>query len=162
VGDDRHQHEHLAGGVRVLVAIAPRSYREAVALYIYQKRPLAEVLITPPGELEREVGRFRPHMVVCNETTDNVLGSVHSWVEILFEDSLSANVRVDQLTAPFIVAAPERGSHSERRTLARLLYLQPPTLDPSPRSELPWCGLRASSGDALSSRGLALYGVEIR
>ena len=81
----------------MLVAIAPRSYREAVALYIHQQRPLAEVLIAPPRELEREVGRFRPHMVVCNETTHNVLGSVHSWVEILFEDSLSANVRVDQL-----------------------------------------------------------------
>jgi hypothetical protein len=97
VGDDRHQHEHLADGVRVLVAIAPRSYREAVALYIHQHRPLAEVLIAPPGALEREVGRFKPHMLVCNEATDNVLGSVHSWVEILFEDSLSANVRVDDL-----------------------------------------------------------------
>lgn len=81
----------------MLVAIAPRSYREAVALYIHQHRPPAEVLIAPPGELEREVGRFRPHVIVCNETTDKVLGSVHSWVEILFEDSLSANVKVDEL-----------------------------------------------------------------
>ncbi len=81
----------------MLVAIAPRSYREAVALYIHQHRPPAEILIAPPGELGREVGRFGPHMVVCNETTDNVLGSVHSWVEILFEDSLSANVKVDGL-----------------------------------------------------------------
>ena len=81
----------------MLVAIAPRSYREAVALYIHNHRPLAEVLIAPPGELENEVGRFRPHVVVSNEATEDVRGSVHSWVEILFEDSLSANVRVDGL-----------------------------------------------------------------
>jgi hypothetical protein len=85
------------GGVRVLVAIAPRSYREAVALYIHQHRPLAEVLIAPPAELETEVGRFGPHVVVCNETTEHVLRAVTSWVEILFEDSLDANVKVDDL-----------------------------------------------------------------
>jgi hypothetical protein len=97
VGDDRHRHEHHEGGGRVRVAIAPRSYREAVALYIHQHRPPAEVLIAPPGELEREVGRFRPHVLVCNETTDDVRDSVPSWVEILFEDSLSANMKVDEL-----------------------------------------------------------------
>jgi hypothetical protein len=82
---------------RVLVAIAPRSYREAVALYIHRHRPTAEVLIAPPGDLDREVGRFKPHVAVCNEVTENVRESVASWVEILFEDSMDANVSVDEL-----------------------------------------------------------------
>ena len=98
MGDDYRHHEHFEGGMRVLVAIAPRSYREAVALYIHHRhRSPADVLIAPPEELEREVGRFSPHVVVCNETPRDVLGSVLSWVEILFEDSLSANVKVDDL-----------------------------------------------------------------
>ncbi len=69
MGDDHRHHEHYEGGVRVLVTIAPRSYREAVALYIHQHWPPVEVLIAPPEELDREVGRFRPHVLVCNETT---------------------------------------------------------------------------------------------
>ena len=103
VGDGHRHHEHDEG-VRVLVAIAPRSYREAVALYIHHRhRSPADVLIAPPEELEREVGRFSPHVVVCNETPRDVLGSVLSWVEILFEDSLSANVKVDKLRSQKVV-----------------------------------------------------------
>jgi hypothetical protein len=81
----------------MLVAIAPRSYREAVALYVHQRRPHAEIMIVTPALLEAEVERFRPHVVVCNETIESVRDSVPTCVEILFEDSLGANVSVGEL-----------------------------------------------------------------
>src|SRR3712207_3666850 len=52
---------------------------------------------------------------------------------------LGANLfRADLSTAPFIITAPECGSHSERRIPSRLGHSRLPMLDPSPRSEPPW------------------------
>ena len=81
--------------VRVLVAIAPRSYRESVALYIHRYRPQAEVSIVSPEGLDAEVGRSSPHLVVCNEASEAVLEVAITWVRILFEDSLGAEVSID-------------------------------------------------------------------
>ncbi len=81
--------------MRVLISIAPRSYREAVALTLQQHRPNLEVKITPPEGLDREVGGFEPHLVVCNETTPLVRANVLSYVEILFENGLDARVTVN-------------------------------------------------------------------
>jgi len=79
----------------VLVAIAPRSYRESVALYIHRHRPQAEVSIVSPEGLDAEVGRSSPHLVVCNEASEAVLEVAITWVRILFEDSLGAEVSID-------------------------------------------------------------------
>src|SRR3712207_5468269 len=46
------------------------------------------------------------------------------------------------LTAPFIVAAPECSSHSERRTPTHRGCSRLPKRNPSPRRGAPWCGLR--------------------
>jgi hypothetical protein len=79
----------------VLVAIAPRSYREAVALYLHQHRPQAQVSIVSPEGLDAEVGRSAPHLVVCNEANEAVREVAITWVRTLFEDSLSAEVSID-------------------------------------------------------------------
>jgi hypothetical protein len=79
----------------VLVAIAPRSYREAVALYIHQHRPRAEVSAISPEGLDAEVRRSSPHLVVYNEASEAVCEVAISWARILFEDSLDAEVSID-------------------------------------------------------------------
>ena len=79
----------------MLVAIAPRSYREAVALYIHQHRPQAEVSTISPEGVDAEVRRSSPHLVVCNEASEAVREVAISWVRILFEDSLGAQVSID-------------------------------------------------------------------
>jgi hypothetical protein len=79
---------------RVLVAIAPRSYRESLALSVRVHRPHAEVLLVDPESLEAELEGLSPHLVVCNEATGAVRAAAHSWIEILVHDSLKANVRV--------------------------------------------------------------------
>ena len=85
------------GAVRALVAIAPRYYREAVALYVHRRRPSTEVLIVAPKLLDAQVERFEPHLVVYNEVTESVRVSTPSWAEILFKDGLDANVSGDEL-----------------------------------------------------------------
>ena len=81
--------------VRVLVPIAPLSYREAVALSLIRHRPHLETRIAPPEDLDREVGSFEPHLVVCNEVTQTVRENVPSWVQVLFENGLDAVVSVN-------------------------------------------------------------------
>ncbi len=81
--------------VRVLVTIAPLSYRQTLALSLQSSRPHLEVRIVAPEDLDREVERFEPHLVVCNEASSLVRANVLSWVQILFENSLDALVSVD-------------------------------------------------------------------
>ncbi len=81
--------------VRVLVAIAPRSYREAVALYIHRHRPQAEVSTISPEGVDAEVRRSSPHLVVCNEASEAVREVAITWARILLEDSLGAEVSID-------------------------------------------------------------------
>lgn len=81
--------------MRILVAVKPRVYREVLALSLYHYRPDDEVLISPPEALDREIERFRPHLVVYGEgaapqTTASVLG----WVELLFSNGLDARISV--------------------------------------------------------------------
>lgn len=81
--------------VRMLVSMAPLSYREAVALSLTKYRPHLETRIAPPEDLDQEVESFEPHLVVCNEVTQTVRENVPSWVRILLEDGLNAVVSVN-------------------------------------------------------------------
>lgn len=82
--------------IRVLISIAPRSYRESLAIALQRERPDSEVRVAPPDLLEAEAQLFEPHMVVCNdEGHPEMDGSLNSRVEILFIDDLHANVFVD-------------------------------------------------------------------
>ncbi len=85
--------------MRVLVSIAPLTYRQAVALTLKSHRPRLDVRISPPEGLDLEVERFEPHLVVCNETTPLVRKNVPSWVQILFKNGLDAIVSLDGQTS---------------------------------------------------------------
>ena len=84
--------------VRILVALKPRTYREVLALSLHQHRPNAEVLLCPPEVLDRETGRFEPHLVVLDDndgSTMNMLSGVLYRVEILLGASMDARISVD-------------------------------------------------------------------
>ena len=82
--------------MRILVAVKPRVYREVLALSLHQYRPNAEVLISPPDALDGEVGRFKPHLVVCNEgVVPDIPPGVLCRVEIMFSDGLDARIGLD-------------------------------------------------------------------
>jgi hypothetical protein len=52
--------------IRVLVANEPRVYREVIADALPKLRPLVEVFLAEPEELEREAMRVRPHLILCS------------------------------------------------------------------------------------------------
>jgi hypothetical protein len=84
--------------VRILVAIAPRMYREAIAGYLLQQRPGYEVRSAAPADAEEEVILFAPHLLVHDDTDGldpGVLEGIQSLVEMLYSDSMGARVSVD-------------------------------------------------------------------
>ena len=81
--------------MRILVSIAPRSYREAIGRTLSNDRPHHEVRIAAPEDLEREVAHFEPHLIVVNKVTPRAQETVTSVIRVMYEDSLNARVYVD-------------------------------------------------------------------
>jgi hypothetical protein len=75
-----------AGLIRVLIAIDPRMYGEALAYALKKNRPQAEVVRVEAGELDGQLESFDPQLVVCNGPTDEVATVLApSWVELSYE-----------------------------------------------------------------------------
>ncbi len=80
--------------MRVLISIAPLSYRQVLMLTLGRLRPRVEVFLALPEELDGEVERLAPDLVVCNAVTRKVRDRVVSWVEMIVYDGLGAHVCV--------------------------------------------------------------------
>jgi hypothetical protein len=84
--------------LRILVALTPRLYREAIALSICQHRPGYEVRIAVLRDVEEEVRVFAPRLLVHTDTDGldpEVLRGVPCRIEVLFSDSMSTRINVD-------------------------------------------------------------------
>ena len=70
--------------MRVLVAIEDdyRSYREVIAAGICVLRPRTEVETAPMEELEEQVERFDPQLVVCSRPNTLASRRCAGWVEL--------------------------------------------------------------------------------
>ena len=82
----------------VLVAVAPKMYRETLARLLRKVRPDDDVRLADPQALDQEAASFHPHLVVCNDNAAEVReeeASVPSWVVIRYHDHLSASVFLD-------------------------------------------------------------------
>ncbi len=67
---------------RVLIAIGPSMYAEALAFSLRKHRPRAEVsLIEPSGDLEAEARRTRPHLIVASRVPRAAREGAF-WVEV--------------------------------------------------------------------------------
>ena len=66
--------------MRVLVANEPRSYREVMAGALRRLRPLVEVVVAEPTDLDHEVLLHAPDLVVCSSLTEAVESGVSCWV----------------------------------------------------------------------------------
>jgi hypothetical protein len=69
-------------GARVLVACELRSYREAIAAAFRLLRPNVEVFEAEDEDLDREVGRLGPDLVVCSRLTAWVENRAPNWVQL--------------------------------------------------------------------------------
>ena len=83
--------------IRVLVALSPRMYRQAMTLSIHRNRPGLDVRAAPPEAAAGEIEAFRPHLLVHNDTApipEGALDGVPCRVEVLYSDSMSARAHV--------------------------------------------------------------------
>ncbi len=71
------------GNIRhVLVANELASYRESIAAVLRFSFPDLEVFEATPADLNREVLRLRPGLVICSRTTSLIRERVPNWVEL--------------------------------------------------------------------------------
>ncbi len=71
--------------MRALVANDPRVYRELISEAFRRMRPLIEVSLVLPEELEEAVARVRPHLVICSRLSAAVRAVCLAWV-VLYPD----------------------------------------------------------------------------
>ncbi len=65
-----------------MVACDLQSYRQALAAAIRELRPEVEVFEAENEDLDREVERLSPDLVVCSRLTARVEARAKSWVEL--------------------------------------------------------------------------------
>lgn len=70
----------MTTAIRILIANNPRSYRQAHAEVLRAMRPDAEVILAEPEELDGEIVRLAPHLVLCSELTEGVRTAPLAWM----------------------------------------------------------------------------------
>ncbi|CAA9410000.1 MAG: hypothetical protein AVDCRST_MAG01-01-1558 [uncultured Rubrobacteraceae bacterium] len=73
----------------VLVANELASYRESIVAVLRFSFPDLEVFEATAADLNREVLRVRPELVICSRVTSLVKERVPNWVELDLSDLLS-------------------------------------------------------------------------
>lgn len=98
--------------IRVLVAFEDeyRTYRDVIAAAIRVSRPHIEVATAGVGELEEEITRFDPQIVVCSHPNTSDASGELAWVEISLDRVEPAKVYI-------------AGRYSERSSLPALEML---------------------------------------
>lgn len=79
-------------GVQVMVAIEPRSYREAIGNAIQGLRPHLRVAVVDPLSLIPEVVRHTPSLVLHSRPNALPSGGNVSWIELPQDTKLPATV----------------------------------------------------------------------
>lgn len=79
---------------RVLLANEPRSYRQAIAGALQALRPDVEFEEIEPDNIDEEVGRRAPELVICSIATPAVQAAVPSWVELYTDHGSISSVSI--------------------------------------------------------------------
>jgi hypothetical protein len=66
--------------MRILIANDPRSYREVIAAAVQELRPQHSVVSVAPDDVDREICRFKPHLVVCSHLGPAVEANALAWI----------------------------------------------------------------------------------
>jgi hypothetical protein len=73
---------HPNGGLRIIIANEPRSYRDALAGVLEQARPRDSVMSVDPGQIEPALRQWPGALVVCSEVTTVVEQLAGAWVRL--------------------------------------------------------------------------------
>ena len=76
--------------MRMLIAITPAMYQQILTLFVKERRPSIEVETTDLANLNPEVERFGPDLVICHEASTEVRKRVFAWIEIRYTNGLDA------------------------------------------------------------------------
>ena len=79
----------------LLVALEPRSYREAIGGAITTLRPDLVVEIVDPDDLVKETLRFRPELVLCSRKKHLTALAATNWIEYYYTDEEPSTVLVN-------------------------------------------------------------------
>lgn len=82
------------GRTKILIAIEPRSYREAIARVLGALRPSHEVTVAEPAEIGQELARLDPELAVCAVPNLFAPGERPAWVEFTPYEEPQARVCV--------------------------------------------------------------------
>ena len=106
--------------MRILITVAPRMYREALALAVHRNRPYCDVKSADPEDVHREVKNFRPDLLVRNDNDGldpEVLAIASSWVEVKYHDSMDARISLsgrieefDDVSLELLLAAVDKAA----------------------------------------------------
>jgi hypothetical protein len=80
--------------VLVLVSIEPHAYKDAIGVVIRDLRPHLEVRIIEPEDLEAEVARLDPEVVIGGLPEAATAGARFAWAEFRPYDEPAARIRV--------------------------------------------------------------------
>jgi|SRR5438093_1226800 len=70
------------GGLRIIIANEPRSYRDALAGVLEQARPCDSVISVDPGQIEHALRQWPGALVVCSEVSTVVDQLAGAWVRL--------------------------------------------------------------------------------
>jgi hypothetical protein len=85
MGDDTEPllcNDYGMSRLRILLANEPRAYRETLAAALRILKPYTEVFVVDPDELDAEVERLSPQLVICSRATPTIEARSLAWVEL--------------------------------------------------------------------------------
>ena len=77
---------------KILVAVEPRAYRSVIGRVIQVLRPHLEVAVVEPDELQAEVARLEPALVISSQPKLATSDGGPAWVELRPDEEASAKV----------------------------------------------------------------------
>ena len=78
--------------LRALIANEPRTYREVLADGLRAFRPQVETSTVEPDDLDAEIARLRPHLVVCSRPCVAAQDGTLTWVVLYPREENRAEV----------------------------------------------------------------------
>ena len=81
--------------MRIVLANEPRSYREVIAAAVRQLRPQHEVITVAPDDLDAEIVRLDPQLVLCSRPTPAVQTYPIAWVLLYPDGETWAAIHMD-------------------------------------------------------------------
>lgn len=78
--------------MKVVMAVEPRVYREAIGEVIRALKPHVEVAISEPEELKEAVSSLDPELVICSQPDTFTLEGRPAWIEFHPYDDPAAKI----------------------------------------------------------------------